>query len=140
MTINSLVYEYVSSEETYPGGATVIKEGSTGYWVYLILEGRVKIKKKTSKLPRSTQCPQFLNYHLIRSHLRIKNCPFTSTINKSRITPLLVNECKKILRPQKSSMRERLVLEMRRLMLSCLIRIQPLVDSFLMEPQSSTHT
>ena len=49
MSVGSIVYEYVASEETYPKGSMIIEEGGRGSWVYIILEGRVKIKKKLSK-------------------------------------------------------------------------------------------
>lgn len=49
MTIPSKVLGYVVNKETYPDGAEIIKEGSHGDWVYLILEGQVKVKKKTPK-------------------------------------------------------------------------------------------
>ena len=49
MTIDGLVYGYVASEEVYPDNAVVIEEGSKGAWVYLILEGRAKVIKRTMK-------------------------------------------------------------------------------------------
>ena len=48
MTVNSQVLGYIVSEESYSDKAVVAKEGSVGDWVYVILEGRVKIKKQTS--------------------------------------------------------------------------------------------
>jgi CRP/FNR family transcriptional regulator, cyclic AMP receptor protein len=48
MTVNSQVIEYIVSEESYSDKAVIVKEGSVGDWVYVILEGRVKIKKRTS--------------------------------------------------------------------------------------------
>jgi CRP/FNR family cyclic AMP-dependent transcriptional regulator len=48
MTVNSQVLDYIVSEESFSDKAVIIKEGNMGDWVYVILEGRVKIKKKTS--------------------------------------------------------------------------------------------
>jgi CRP/FNR family cyclic AMP-dependent transcriptional regulator len=48
MTVNSQVLGYVVSEESYSDKAVIVKEGSVGDWVYVILKGRVKIKKQTS--------------------------------------------------------------------------------------------
>jgi len=48
MTVNSQVLGYIVSEESFSDKAVIIKEGSIGNWVYVILEGRVKIKKQTS--------------------------------------------------------------------------------------------
>ena len=49
MSVNSFVYGYMVSEETYEANDYIIKEGSKGDWVYVILEGQVKVKKMTSK-------------------------------------------------------------------------------------------
>ena len=49
MTIENFLYPYISHEEEYEKGATIIKEGTQGDWVYLILEGSVKVKKMTAK-------------------------------------------------------------------------------------------
>ncbi len=49
MTIDGLVYGYVASEEVYPDKAVIIEEGSKGDWVYLILEGSAKVRKRTRK-------------------------------------------------------------------------------------------
>jgi len=49
MTVDSKVIGYMVSEERFPDKAVIIKEGSIGDWVYVILEGRVKIKKQTSR-------------------------------------------------------------------------------------------
>jgi len=48
MNINSQLLKYVVSEESFPAKAFIIKEGDYGDWIYVILEGRVKIKKQTS--------------------------------------------------------------------------------------------
>lgn len=49
MTVNSQVLGYIVSEERFSDQAVIIKERSIGEWVYVILEGRVKIKKQTSR-------------------------------------------------------------------------------------------
>ncbi len=49
MAIENFLYTYISNEEEYAKGDTIIKEGSKGDWVYVILEGTVKVKKMSSK-------------------------------------------------------------------------------------------
>ena len=49
MSVHSFIYGYMVSEETYEANDYIIKEGSKGDWVYVILEGQVKVKKMTSK-------------------------------------------------------------------------------------------
>ena len=49
MAIDQLLYVYVLSEEDYPANAVVVREGSKGEWIYIVLEGKVKIKKNTPK-------------------------------------------------------------------------------------------
>jgi len=49
MTIDPILHAFVASEETYSDGEAIIREGSKTDWVYVILEGHVKIKKKTSR-------------------------------------------------------------------------------------------
>jgi len=49
MPIDNFLYAYIAQEEEYEEGDAIIKEGSRGDWVYLILQGRVKVKKMTSK-------------------------------------------------------------------------------------------
>ena len=49
MTVDLQIMDYVVSEESFPDKAYIFKEGGSGDWVYVILEGRVKIKKQTSK-------------------------------------------------------------------------------------------
>jgi CRP-like cAMP-binding protein len=48
MSVNSQVLGYIVSEESYADKAAIIKEESIGDWVYVILKGRVKIKKQTA--------------------------------------------------------------------------------------------
>jgi len=49
MTIDQFVYGYVANEETYSDKAVIIEEGGKGDWVYVILEGRAKVRRKTPK-------------------------------------------------------------------------------------------
>ncbi len=43
------LYAYLATEEVYHDNEYIIKEGTSGDWVCLILEGKVKVKKMTSK-------------------------------------------------------------------------------------------
>jgi len=47
MDINQLVQIYVANEETYESGEIIIEEGATHNWVYIVLEGQVKVTKRT---------------------------------------------------------------------------------------------
>ena len=47
MSIDPFFYTYVASEETYKDKEVIIKEGSKGFWVYVILEGQAKVTQKT---------------------------------------------------------------------------------------------
>lgn len=47
MEIDQLLQNYLSSEETYESGEIIVEEGSRGDWVYIILEGQVKVTKRT---------------------------------------------------------------------------------------------
>ncbi len=49
MTVDQLVYAYIANEEYYPDKTVVIEEGSKGDWVYLVLEGQLKVRKSTNK-------------------------------------------------------------------------------------------
>ena len=49
MVIENFLYTYISQEERYDEGVVIIQEGSKGQWAYIVLEGTVKVKKKTSK-------------------------------------------------------------------------------------------
>ncbi len=49
MTIDSSVYGYMVDEHDYPDKKVILEEGSIGDWVYIVLEGQVKLKKKTHK-------------------------------------------------------------------------------------------
>jgi CRP-like cAMP-binding protein len=47
--VHHTIHAYVASEEFYPNGSVIIEEGTVGDWVYVILEGSAKVRKKTSK-------------------------------------------------------------------------------------------
>jgi CRP/FNR family cyclic AMP-dependent transcriptional regulator len=47
MSFDPNLYSYMAKEEDYPNRAVIIEEGSTGYWIYVILEGKVRITQKT---------------------------------------------------------------------------------------------
>ena len=49
MTLESFIYGYIVKEELFPDQARIIEEGKYGDWVYVVMEGRVKTKKRTSK-------------------------------------------------------------------------------------------
>jgi len=48
MSIEPLISAYLASHETYKMGDIIIEEGSKGDWVYVVLEGQVKVTKRTS--------------------------------------------------------------------------------------------
>jgi CRP-like cAMP-binding protein len=43
------VHAYVASEEFYPNESVIIEEGTVGDWVYVLLEGSAKVRKKSPK-------------------------------------------------------------------------------------------
>ncbi|MDY6881451.1 MAG: cyclic nucleotide-binding domain-containing protein [Desulfatiglans sp.] len=49
MTIEQFIYGYIAKEETYQDGDIILEEGSSGDWVFVILRGQVKVKKRTPK-------------------------------------------------------------------------------------------
>jgi len=49
MNIDPVFEAYVLEVKTYADGDVIIEEGSFGSWIYLILEGAVKVKKTTAK-------------------------------------------------------------------------------------------
>ena len=49
MAVDSRLYKYIASQESFKNKAVIIEEGGHGNWVYAILEGQVKVKKKTPK-------------------------------------------------------------------------------------------
>jgi len=48
MEIHQILQIYLSSEETYESGEIIIEEGTSGDWIYIILEGQVKVTKRTA--------------------------------------------------------------------------------------------
>ncbi len=49
MSLNPVIYGYVTNENDYPDGAVILEEGSRGDWVYIILSGRAAVRKRTAK-------------------------------------------------------------------------------------------
>jgi CRP/FNR family transcriptional regulator len=49
MSLHPALYGYIRDEWTYPKGAVLMDEGGRGEWVYVILEGKAKVVKKTAK-------------------------------------------------------------------------------------------
>lgn len=47
MNIEPFVYEYVINEVDYPDGTIIIEEGGRGRGIYIILEGRVRVMRRT---------------------------------------------------------------------------------------------
>ena len=40
---------YIAEEMSYSNGDVIIEEGSQGSWIYVILEGSAKVKKRTPR-------------------------------------------------------------------------------------------
>ncbi len=49
MALDGGIEAYVAKEEEHPDGGVIVKEESSGDWVYVILRGRVKVKKMCTK-------------------------------------------------------------------------------------------
>ncbi len=49
MAVDQLIHAYVIKEETYPEKTEIFSEGRKNEWVYVILGGHIKIRKKISK-------------------------------------------------------------------------------------------
>jgi len=49
MTVQQFIYGYLANEVVYKDNEYIIKEGSSGEWVYVVLEGQVSVKKMTPK-------------------------------------------------------------------------------------------
>ncbi|MBW2722597.1 MAG: cyclic nucleotide-binding domain-containing protein, partial [Deltaproteobacteria bacterium] len=43
------LYSYIRDEETHPDGTVIFEEGGFSDWVYVIIEGEVKVSKNTPK-------------------------------------------------------------------------------------------
>ena len=49
MVIDSIIYAYIVKEQVVQPNFTIIKEGAKGDWLFAVLEGKVKVKKRTKK-------------------------------------------------------------------------------------------
>jgi cAMP-dependent protein kinase regulator len=49
MAVDMNLMEYLASEFTCQDGSVIIEEGSKGDWLYVLLEGYAKVKKRTPK-------------------------------------------------------------------------------------------
>ena len=49
MPIDSAISEYIVREEIFEPDSIILREGKRGDWIFILLEGRVKIKKRTGK-------------------------------------------------------------------------------------------
>ena len=49
MAVDAVLYGYVANEEAYEDKAVILEEGSKGDWIYVVLEGQVKVTKQTPK-------------------------------------------------------------------------------------------
>ncbi len=49
MSVDSVFDPYIVDVRTYPDGEAIIEEGSRGSWIHIVLEGSVKVKKRTAK-------------------------------------------------------------------------------------------
>ena len=49
MTIDHHILGYLAKEESFNDKEFIVKEGSGGHWVYVIIEGEAKVKKNTPK-------------------------------------------------------------------------------------------
>ncbi len=49
MSTDAVFDTYISEVKKYDRGDVIIEEGSFGSWIYIVLEGSVKVKKTTAK-------------------------------------------------------------------------------------------
>ena len=49
MDLDQFLYSYIAKEEYYNDQDVIISEGRRGDWLYIVLEGKVKVKKMTPK-------------------------------------------------------------------------------------------
>ena len=49
MAIDNIIYAYIVKEEVVQPNYTIIEEGAQGDWLFVVLEGKVKVKKRTQK-------------------------------------------------------------------------------------------
>ena len=47
MPFDPILYTYVAKEEDFPDRSVIIEEDTAGNWIYVVLEGKVKITQKT---------------------------------------------------------------------------------------------
>jgi len=47
MAIDSIIYAYIVKEEVIRPNVTILGEGAKGDWLFVVLEGKVKVKKRT---------------------------------------------------------------------------------------------
>ena len=49
MALGHNLYGFVTQEKTYSDNSVIIKEGDVNRWVFIILEGQCKVKKRTNE-------------------------------------------------------------------------------------------
>jgi len=49
MAIDSIIYVYVVKEEVIQPNVSIIEEGAKGDWLFVVLKGKVKVKKRIQK-------------------------------------------------------------------------------------------
>jgi len=49
MAVDPRLQAYVVNEQLYLDGTVIVEEGSVGNWVFVVLEGSARVKKKTDK-------------------------------------------------------------------------------------------
>ena len=49
MVLDSFIYGYIAKEEVFRSQTLILEEGAKGDWVYVVLEGKVKVRKRTPK-------------------------------------------------------------------------------------------
>lgn len=49
MKIDHNILGYLAKEENFNDGEFIVREGSGGHWVYVIIEGKARVKKNTPK-------------------------------------------------------------------------------------------
>ncbi len=47
--IDQNILGYLAKEESFADGEFIVRESSSGHWVYVMIEGKAKVKKKTPK-------------------------------------------------------------------------------------------
>lgn len=48
MALDPLITTYLADEESYESGDIIVEEGTRGDWIYVVLEGQVKVTKRTA--------------------------------------------------------------------------------------------